>query len=399
MGWIPGLIAEDARPSAGTATVQVRFDSATATLTAPIVAHVTNAAGVTISRPAAIAPAISITVDRTTDFAPMSLAYDRPVTVHLASAAQAAKAVAVTLQLPDGLTTDSAKRTVSVPAGGSRDLTFRVHGKLTAGAHTIRAVATSGTDTFREGYTLVDYPHIRPQRLYRDATITVQAVDVVVPAGLTVAYIPGVGDNVPPVLQGFGLPVTIVTPEQIATTDLTKFSTIVVGPRAYDSSPVLGANNPKLFDYVKNGGTMVVQYGQNMNRPGVMPFAVGATGNQDRVTEEDSPVSFLNPTSPILTSPNKIGPADFTGWVQERATYMPRPGARDTALKPIIAMNDTGEQPLDGGILTAPLGKGTYVYVTLVLFRELPAGVPGAARIFMNLVAAGHPIAPIRPRP
>ncbi len=398
-GWVPGLIAEDARPSAGVAWAGVKFDSATAVLSSPIVAHVAGAAGAILTRPAAIAPAISITLDRTMDFAPLVTAYDRAVTVHLASAAPAAKQVSVALRLPPGLTADSAKRTVSVPAGGAKDLTFRVRGKLTAGTHTISAQATSGTQTFKEGYTLVDYPHIRPQRLYRDATLTVQAVDVAIPAGLTVAYIPGVGDNVPPVLQGFGLPITIVTPEQIASTDLTKFSTIVVGPRAYDSSPVLVANNPKLFDYVKNGGTMVVQYGQNMNRPGVMPFAVGATGNADRVTEEDSPVIFLNPASPLLTTPNKIGPADFSGWVQERATYMPRPGARDSALKPIIAMNDTGEKPLDGGVLVAPYGKGTYVYVTLVLFRELPAGVPGAARIFMNLVAAGHPITPIRPLP
>jgi LmbE family N-acetylglucosaminyl deacetylase len=398
-GWSYGLIAEDMRRTAGWATLFVQVDSAMAELGSSIVAHVTVPTRGDVLRPAVIVPAIAINLDRDMDYAPISLPYDRTVKVHLTSAASTARDVSVTLTLPAGLTADSVRRSVAIQAGASRDLTFRVRGRLAAGTYTITAVAESNGQRYTEGYVLIDYPHIRPQRLYATSTITVRAVDVAVPAGLTVAYIPGVGDNVGQVLQGFGMPITVVKPEEIATTDLTKFSTVVVGPRAYDTSPVLVANNPKLFEYVRNGGTMVVQYGQNMGRQGVTLFPVGPAGNQDRITEEDSPVKFLDPAAPLLNVPNKLGPPDFAGWVQERATYMPRPGARDAAYTPLIAMNDTGEQPLDGGLLVARDGKGTYVYVTLALFRQLPAGVPGAARILMNLLAAGHPTGPIRPLP
>jgi hypothetical protein len=118
-----------------------------------------------------------------------------------------------------------------------------------------------------------------------------------------------------------------------------------------------------------------------------MPLMVGAAGNQDRVTEEDATVRILDPAAPLLNTPNKIGPADFAGWVQERATYMPR--MRDSAYKPLLSMADTGEQPLDGGLLVAQYGQGTFIYCTLALFRQIPAGVTGGARIFVNLMAGG----------
>jgi hypothetical protein len=144
-----------------------------------------------------------------------------------------------------------------------------------------------------------------------------------------------------------------------------------------------------------------VQYGQfEMANPGMMPYPVTIVRPGDRVTEEDAPVRVTDPTSPLLSAPNRIGPDDWAGWVQERSLYMPR--THDPRYRTLLSMNDTGEQPNDAAILVAPLGSGTYVYTTLALFRQVPAGVPGGARLFVNLLSAdqrsaGPPPAPPKP--
>jgi hypothetical protein len=258
---------------------------------------------------------------------------------------------------------------------------------LAAGRHVISAVAESEGRRYTEGYTLVEYDHIRPQRLFRDARIELSAVEVQVPKTLNIAYIPGVGDNVAPMLEQLGIPVTLIEPEKLTSADLSRYTTVVVGPRAYESSPALVAANPKLFDFARAGGTLVVQYGQfEMASPGMMPYPITIVRPGDRVTEEDAAVRVTDPSSPILSTPNRIGAADWQGWVQERSLYMPR--SHDERYRTMLSMNDTGEQPNDGAILVAPLGKGTYVYTTLSLFRQLPAGVPGGARLFVNLLSA-----------
>jgi hypothetical protein len=151
---------------------------------------------------------------------------------------------------------------------------------------------------------------------------------------------------------------------------------------------VLVANNARLLQFVHAGGTLVVQYGQTeMAQPGIMPYPITAARTTDRVTEEDAPVTITDPSSPLLHFPNTITPADFSGWVQERATYMPV--QFDARYHTIMTMHDTDEPPLSSAILVAKYGKGTYVYTTLVFFRQLPAGNPGAARLFVNLLAAG----------
>jgi hypothetical protein len=174
--------------------------------------------------------------------------------------------------------------------------------------------------------------------------------------------------------------------DAIASADLSEFTTVVIGPRAYEAHPVLAAANARLFDWARRGGTLLVQYGQHeMQRPGMMPFPVTLTQRADRVAEEDAAVTVLDPASPLLASPNRITPADFEGWVQERATYMP--STWDPRYRTVLGMNDTGEPRRDSGILWAPLGQGRYVYAPLAFFRQLPAAHPGAARLFVNLLA------------
>lgn len=363
-----------------------------------------------VDRPIAIVPAVNVTVDEPIQYVPANRPFDRTVKVELRSASNHARSVRVSLQLPRGLTADSSSITIGLPdyagnfggegepqglAGGravagnspSRTVEFHIRGTLPEGRFHIAAAAESEGRRYTEGYTLVDYDHIRPQRLYREATIELSAVNVQVASGLDVAYIPGVGDNVAPMLAQLGVPITIIEPDKVASTDLSRFTTVVVGPRAYESSPALVAANPRLLDFARRGRTLVVQYGQfEMANPGIMPYPVTLVRPADRVTEENAAVRITDPSSPLLNGPNRIGPADWDGWVQERSLYMPR--THDARYRTMLSMNDAGEQPNDGAILVAPLGTGTYVYTTLALFRQLPAGVPGGARLFVNLLSA-----------
>lgn len=355
----------------------------------PVVFRNVDAVKGELHRLVAAVPAIAVTLDQRIQYASANSSIDRQVEVHLRSADEQPRAVRVTLALPRGLTADSVMRTARL--GGydeQQTVTFRVRGRLPAGSHRIAALAESNGETFGTGYERMDYDHIRRQRLYRPATTTIAAVDVTVPAALKVAYIAGVGDNVAPTLAQLGIPVTVIPAIEVARADLSSFTTTVIGPRAYEAHPELVAANAHLLAFARNGGTLLVQYGQTeMLTPGVMPYPITLTRPADRVTEEGAPVTIDPAGARELTGPNRITPSDFAGWVQERALYMPR--TFDDRYRSMIAMNDTGEPANRAAILVAPLGEGLYVYTTLSFFRQLPAGVPGAARIFVNLLSAG----------
>lgn len=342
-----------------------------------------------VNVPVAGAPAVSVTLGQSIELVPANVDVRRDLVVHLRSADTAQRSVTVRLQLPRGLVADSASRTVTLDGYDARaTLAFQLRGRLAAGLDSVRVVAESEGKTFSSGYDLLDYAHIRPRRLYRPATLALQAVDVKVPAALDVAYVPGVGDNVAPMLGQLGIPVTVIAQSALATADLSRFGAVVVGPRAYQAYPEVMAARGKLLEYARGGGTLVVQYQQtDAQTPGVAPYPMTFSRPADRVTIEEAPVTVVDPAARVLTGPNRIGPADFDGWVQERSTYMP--SSFDDRYQAPLEMHDPGEAPNRGALLVTPLGKGTYVYVTLSLFRQLPAGVPGAARLFVNLLAAG----------
>ncbi|HEY4732999.1 MAG TPA: PIG-L family deacetylase [Gemmatimonadaceae bacterium] len=378
-------IPEDQRDRKNWEVAVITQGGRTYTISAPVVYHYVDRVRGDVQRPLIVAPGISITLDQAVAITRANAPVNQVVEVTLRSAYTDSTPVAVSLSLPRGLTADSLPRALTMAPGGTRALAIRVHGSLPRGTHQITATATAKGTAFSSGYIPIEYPHINPQRIYRPSTIAITAADVTLPAKLNVGYVPGVGDNVAPVLQQLGVPVTIVQPEQIPGTDLSRFSAIVVGPRAYQASQTLIDNNEYLLSYVRNGGRMVVQYGQNeMQRPGIMPYPVTLQQRAERVTDENAPVTFTDPASPLLNSPNKISQADFNGWVQERATYMP--SSFDPRYQSMLSMNDPGEQPNRAAILAAPYGRGTYIYVPLALFRQLPAGVPGGARIFANLL-------------
>ncbi len=218
-------------------------------------------------------------------------------------------------------------------------------------------------------------------------------MDARLPRALAIAYITGVGDNVAPMLEQLGVNVTVIDPAMLPRTDLSKFGAVVVGTRAYEASDALVANNARLLDYARDGGTLVVQYGQfEMTRPGIMPYPITLARPADRVTVEGAPVTIVDPAASILAAPNTITTRDFDGWIQDRTLYMPR--TFDPAYTPVFEMHDPGEAPNRGAVLVAPYGKGTYVYTTLAFFRQLPNGNPGAARLMLNLLSARGAVQP-----
>jgi hypothetical protein len=341
-----------------------------------------------ISREVASVPMISVTLDQPTQFAVANADIDRVVNVRLAYADDAPRDVRVSLVVPKGLVADSATRTRKLNGYGAQvTVAFRLRGRLAVGDHRIDVIAESDGQAFASGYTLVDYDHIRRQRIYRPASVKLIAVDVKVPTALKVAYVAGVGDNVAPTISQLGIPITMVAAADIARADLSGFSTVVVGPRAYEAHPELMAANPKLFEFARKGGVLLVQYGQyEMTQPGVMPFPITLARPAVRVTEEDAVVTIDAPNARELSYPNKISASDFDGWVQERSLYMP--STFDTNYRTLFSMHDANELANKGAVLIAPLGDGLYVYSTLSFFRQLPAGVPGGARLFVNLLSA-----------
>lgn len=234
---------------------------------------------------------------------------------------------------------------------------------------------------------IIRYDHIPLRSWYTPATFSAVPINVQVDAR-RVGYIMGAGDDVPQALEALGVTTDLIDPKTATTTDLLRYDAIVTGIRAYNTDDALAALNPLLMNYVRQGGTLVVQYNtqsRDMVLPdsliGPYPFHI----TRDRVTVEEAPPTFLDPHNPLLNTPNKITEADFTDWVQERGLYFL--GDLDPHYTALIAWNDPGEKPVNGALVTCDYGQGRYVYTGISFFRQLPAGVPGAYRLFANLLS------------
>ncbi len=345
--------------------------------------------------PVSAVPGITVNLASAMEYIRAGVPVERLVPVRLQSSYPHDAKVTVRLELPDGLKADSTERERTLGPDGSAIVTFRVRGVVKEGQLQLAAVALHDGAMSTNGSYLISYDHIAPMRLYGGSGMYLSAVKVALPPRARVGYIKGVGDTGLEALDQLDIAVEKIELALLGSTDLSRFTSIVVGPRAYESSDVLVRQNPRLLDYANRGGTLVVQYGaQNMNAlASVLPYPLQWAPRAARVTMEDAPVTVLRPTHPLLTTPNRIGAADWAGWVQERSTYMP--SVIDRRYTSLLRINDPGEQANDGALLVAPVGKGRYVYVTLALFRQLPAGVPGGARILANLVnSVPTPVAP-----
>jgi LmbE family N-acetylglucosaminyl deacetylase len=327
-----------------------------------------------------------------------------PVTLR---AGQAGVAGSLALQVPSGWQAEPATAPFSLKnKDDEQTITFNLRPLAGAaeGKAELRAVATVGAEKYSRGIQQIVYPHIPTQTLFPEATAPLVKLNVARGHTKNIGYLMGAGDEVPEALRQLGYTVSLLDPATDLTAErLAKYDAVVLGVRAYNVLDRLKTQQPQLLKYVENGGTMLVQYVVNRGTvlPEIGPYPL--TLSNDRVTVENTPVTFLptpggaiitrpaaKPTAPslaqeLLTTPNKLISADFTqGWVQEQGLYYP--STWDSHYQPVIASHDPGETDKQSAILVAPYGKGRYIYTGLSLFRELPAGVPGAFRVLANLV-------------
>ncbi|MES2521311.1 MAG: PIG-L family deacetylase [Gemmatimonadota bacterium] len=341
--------------------------------------------------PVAAVPGITIAVGRAVEYIRAGVPVQRLFQARVLSAYPHPVDVQVKIQLPNGLKADSMQRDRTLtPEAPMVALSFVATGNVPEGRLQMGAIANHQRVSALTGYYTIEYDHITPQREYTPSGKWLAGVSVKLPPRARVGYVPGVGDNGIEALEQLDIPVEVLDRGQIAGSDLSRFSSIVVGPRAYEASKWLPEVNGRLLDYARRGGTLVVQYGQyEMLQPGIMPYPLTLKRPAERVTSESAPITVLQPTAPLLTTPNRITPADWQNWIQERAIYMPSTAAPQ--YRSFLQMNDPDEAANRNALLQADVGKGKYVYVTLALFRQLPNGVPGAARLLMNIIAGDPP--------
>jgi hypothetical protein len=254
-----------------------------------------------------------------------------------------------------------------------------------AGAYAIQAIANSGGSTYQSGWQSIGYPGLRPYNLYQLAQFKTRKVDVKVAPGLRVGYIMGPGDLVPDAIESLGVTPHQLTDSEVNSSDFSAWNVVVIGIRAYSTRPELTAAQPRLNEFVRRGGTLIVQY-QTGSFPAPLALSMGRTA--ERVVDENAPVKILEPANALLTSPNTITTADFDGWLEERGhSFL---DTWDPAYAALTETADPGQDPQRGGLLVAHPGKGTYIYVAYALYRQLPELVPGAYRILANLLSAGQ---------
>jgi len=345
-------------------------------------AHVSGVGGT--YEPLVVTPAIGVRVNPQARILPLDGApLPVSVTVHAEQAAEGR----VELKLPEGWRSEPAQHEFQLKnSGDTQPLTFSVlpTGDVKARVYTIDAVADSGGKKYSIGWRNVAYPSLQTTYQYEPAELKTRKVDVKVAPRLRVGYIMGTGDTVPDAIEALGIHPHLITETELASVDLSQWNVIVVGIRAYSARPELAAAQSRLDAFVEQGGTLVVQY-QSATFPAPLPVTLGRM--PERVVDEQSEVKLLDPASPLLNWPNKITPADFDGWLEERGHGFP--DHWDPAYAALIETADPGQDPQKGGLLLLHRGKGTYVYVAYALYRQLPELVPGAYRILGNLLSAG----------
>jgi hypothetical protein len=342
-------------------------------------------------RPLAVGPPISLLMTSPVVVAPVTGAGKTQIEVSVRSNIQTPLHAKLKLDVPQGWKVEPESIAVDLDHDGDvNNYTFQITPQsLHEGTYQVTARADYNGKQYAEGFKIISRPDLDSYYAYRPATQNVQAVDVKLPQQLKVGYIMGAGDEISSVLKSVGLNVSLISPQELASGDLSRYDTIVVGIRAYDVRTDVREQNRRLLDYVNRGGTLIVQYNQTtgaFNQGHYTPYP--ATASNARVTVEEAPVEVLAPEERVFSWPNKIVAKDFDGWVQERGLYFM--SQWDPQFKPLLSCHDPGEQPQNGGLLMAHYGKGVYIYSGYAFFRQLPAGVPGAIRLFVNLVSAGH---------
>jgi hypothetical protein len=317
----------------------------------------------------------------------------REIHVSVTNGTKGATESSIRLEAPAGWTVTPSSTTLSfLHEDESVSVRFVVSPPAQAktGAYTLRAIATSsaaGAARFTSGYQEIEYPHIQRRQVIKPAETTVKVVDVRSAPNLTIGYINGVGDQVPPAIEQLGAKLTFIEQDELAWGDLSNYDAIVTGVRAYERRADLRAYNRRLIEYADRGGTVIIQYNKfEFNQAQYGPYPASVSGN--RVSDESVPVKVLVPNHPVFNAPNKIGPATWSGWVQERGLYFL--GQKDSRYVDLVSMVDSfpdnpGEKL--GSLVEAQVGKGRWIYLGLGLWRQLPAGTDGAYQLLANLIS------------
>ena len=379
-------------PPAFHVRMEYQYQGLAGAIEVPVMVRFKQSDGSEGEHPLAIGPEFSIALSPSNSVIPSDKRDSTSVTSTARDQSSGSKAQ-IALNVPKGWRAEPAHQSVEIPEEASKDVSFQVFpSELEESQTHIRAELTSGKKAYGEGYTVVTREDLGTFYYYQPAVQRVSIVDVNVPRDLKVGYIMGAGDDIPTVLEQIGMKVTMIPADKLASEDLSKYQTIVLGIRAYDTQKHVIDNNQRLLDFVKNGGRLVVQY-NTLGSFGVpIDFNAGkyppypATLSRARVSVEEAPVAILDPANPIFHSPNEITQKDFEGWVQERGLYFM--SQWDTNFTPLLESHDPGEREQKGGLLVAHYGKGTYIYTGYAFFRQLPAGVPGAVRLFVNLMGS-----------
>jgi hypothetical protein len=379
------LIGEPEGPAPLAVAVELAAGGRAVRLETPVVYVWTDAVSGERTRRFSIVPPATVTPSRQAVLFPNGQA--AMVDLRIRAGRDALRAD-VTLPLPAGWRAEPGKVPVSLARAGD-ETTVRIEVTPPAGAAPLDvepAIEADGRSwSYRED--VIDHSHIPLQVVLQPASLRLVPLALRLPKGI-VGYVPGPGDTVADDLAHVGVDVKVLDDETVRSGDLDRYAAIVVGIRAYNTRALLRAAHERLMGYVERGGTVVVQYNTN-NRLSPLEIPVGPFPlviGRDRITDENAAMIAVDPEHPVLQAPNRIAPDDFDGWVQERGLYYAE--SWDERYVPIFSAHDPGEKPLRGGLLVARHGKGRYVYTGLAFFRQLPAGVPGAYRLFANLIDA-----------
>ncbi len=342
-----------------------------------------------LRKPVTIVPRLLVSVTPGDLVWPVGLA-SRDFTVEVEHATPDTTDATVTLQVPAGWRVDAPKRATFTREGERETFTFAVHAPstLATGTATFHAMVVSGSDTARTGAERIDYPHIRSRIIFHPSDVSVTVADVRFARGRRIGYVRGAADRIPEALAAAGVEVHLLSPGDLEGPTLDSLDVLVIGPRAYETDDALRRAQPRLIRFARDGGTLIIQYQQyQFVRGGFAPLPLTIARPHDRVTDETAPMHFLPGAERLRSFPNRITDGDFDGWVQERGLYFAH--TWDPGWVPMLESHDAGKPPLEGGLLVGRLGRGTVVYTGLSFFRELPARVPGAWKLFANLLAVG----------
>ena len=349
-----------------------------------------------VRRPVTVVPRVDVRLDRDTVLVSTGSAHALQVVVTLTHGARDTTEGRVTLDLPPGWPAVESRPFVLTRQDQRESFEFvvRTPAALAAGRYEMRAVAAERSGVRHDlGVHAVEYPHIRPRHYVRPAAAVLVAAPLALPRLSRVGYVRGAADRVPEALRAAGVPVELLDSTALERGDLSRYDAIVIGPRAYETEPTLAEHNARVLDYARNGGLVVVQYQQyQFVRGRYAPYPITIAEPHDRVIDERAAVKTVRADDPVLAAPNRIAPQDWDGWVQERGLYFAR--TWDPKYRSVIETHDAGDQARDGGLLIGAVGRGTYVYTGIAFFRQLPAGVPGAFRLFANLLALPRGVTP-----